>query len=182
MGLRITPVTFYPFTTVASADMNSNFTSVQTASRINGSWNTSNNAAIQLTLNDTTVNSNAVIQFQPGAGNANRGISLAYNNNGTITDCMYIDPATGYVHVPLHFLDSAGPTSLNQNRAQPGAFFTGTGSGTYSHGCLSTPTYCIATVTGATSPQQISTDTPGSTTVAIHSGGSHFNGLALTGG
>lgn len=182
MGLLITPVTFYPFTTVASADMNSNFTVVQNASKFQGAWNASNNAAVQIQNVDTTDSQgNAIFLLEPGTGNANRGISIAQNISGTVTDVFYIDPATGYGHVVNHWLLAGVSNTNNWARIQSGAFFTGTGSGTYSHGSVTTPLYMMQTNHGVSSAQQISADTPGSTTVAIHNGGAAFWACAMTG-
>lgn len=182
MGLVITPVTFYPFTTVASADMNSNFTLTQTASKFQGSWNTSNNAAIQLQAVDTTdAYSVAVFLLEPGTGNANRGISIAQRIGGTVTDVFYIDPATGFGHVKNHWLLSGADNTNNRARLQNGSFFTGTGSGTYSHGLAVTPLYMMQTNHGVSSAQQISADTPGSTTVAMHNSGAAFWACAMNG-
>lgn len=182
MGLLITPVTFYPFTTVASTDMNSNFTIVQTASKFQGSWNSSNNAAVQIQVKDTTdIFGNATFLLEPGTGNADRGIALADRYSGTTTDAFYIDPATGYGHVVSHWLVAGADNTLNKARLQNGCFFTGTGSGTYSHGCAVTPLYMMQTNHGVSSAQQISADTPGSTTVAMHNSGAAFWACAMTG-
>lgn len=182
MGLLITPVTFYPFTTVASADMNSNFTLVQNASKFQGNWNTANNAAIQLQVTDTTDTfGNAIFLLEPGTGNANRGVGIADRVGGVTTDVFYIDPSTGYGHVTNHWLRAGAINTNNRARLGNGSFFTGTGSGTYSHGAAATPLYMMQTNHGVSSAQQISADTPGSTTVAMHNSGAAFWACAMTG-
>lgn len=177
MGLNITPIVFYALNTVSSADMNANFTSVVSATRMSGFWNTSNNSAVYLTNEDTSISGSGALQIRPATGVANRGIALSGYFSGATTDAFYTDTANGYGHI------------INQMNIYPvysgnvfisGSFFTGSGNGTYSHGCLSTPLYVFSGEVNQTAPHAISAGTPGSTTVQMFATG-NFHAMATIG-
>lgn len=122
MGLKITPVSFSASTLIKSADMNTNWSLVQTATNFDGVWNAATNASAQITLEDATISSVNVIRIRASNGSPGRSISI---NNGKIST-----DGSGNLIVSSNGANKviSGTTHAYQNFG----FITGTGNGTYS--------------------------------------------------
>lgn len=121
MGLKITPVTFAATNLLKSADMNTNWSLVQTATNFDGVWNAATNANAQITVEDATVNSVNVIRIRPSSGSPSRSISI----NGGFS----ADGSGNLISVALPNKLISGTSTMSYKNFR---FFTGTGNGTYS--------------------------------------------------
>lgn len=119
MGLKITPISFSASTLLKSADMNTNWTLVQTATNFDGVWNAATNASANITIEDATVNSVNVIRIRPSNSSPDRSVSIngvlsADGSGNLITPSSPARVISGNTYSYLNF-----------------AFTTGTGNGTY---------------------------------------------------
>lgn len=120
MGLKITPISFSASNLLKSADMNTNWTLVQTATNFDGVWNAATNTNAQITVEDATVNSVNVIRIRPSTASPSRSISI----NGLFS-------ADGVGNL-ISQLPSKVVTGTSIASYKNFTFVTGTGFGTYS--------------------------------------------------
>lgn len=154
MGLKVTPIVFTPQTLIKSADMNSNFTAVTTATNFDGSWQTSNNSLVFLSCQDTTVTNISgssainVLSITPATSSLSRKGVLGYISGGTLTQAIITNLGSSSAPAVLTRV-------LNNNNGPYFAFATvgslanssGTSAITVSHGWPGTPAYIFTSIT-----------------------------------
>lgn len=139
MGLKITPIVFAPNTLIKSADMNSNFSAISSATNFDGTWQ-STNTVVGLVADDSSINSTNVISIHPPSSGLDRNIAIGSLSAGSPVSCIYV-ASDGFLHVASRIKnDSCGfyhaAMFFNQTT-------TTTSVTTFNHGFPGTPTYAI---------------------------------------
>lgn len=180
MGLKITPIVFTPQTLIKSADMNSNFTAITTATNFDGSWEAANNSLARIGISDisyTPQNSGPsvnAIKIAPDATSVGRDYALGYINSSVINTAWSISSGFGLI-INGFINDNCGPYF---SWLTGGTFVTSGISGpsaTFNHGWPGIPTYFFGCCTvdssaGTTTlpPDYTSIGTVGSVTATVY--------------
>ena len=175
MGLQITPISFSASTVIKSTDMNTNWTSVQTASNFDGVWNSASNSSAQLTVEDATIGSINIVRVRPATGSVDRGAALADAVSGVASSTLYVD-STGATNIGGNV--GSIYNDVHNLYYQHSGFFIATGPGTYTTGITSGASAIAFVFTQKnTATKSVSTSSPSQTftiTVATSDAGTQW--------
>lgn len=153
MGLKITPIVFTPQTLIKSADMNSNFTAVTSATNFDGNWETGNNTLVFLSCQDTTVTNILggsainVLSITPAASSLSRVGALGYISGGTLNTVITNLISSGLPTVLTRVVNNNNGPYFAFTQVGNLANSSGTSAQTVSHGWPGTPAYIFTSIT-----------------------------------
>jgi hypothetical protein len=168
MGLQVSLITFSPNTTIKSADVNANFQQVLNAANYYGSIGATNNTNTLIEIDDidiTIKNGGHTChssRHKHHSGSNDRCQVFSVKTNGVVIDALVIDETGQCHHKHGHHCDGYG------NHYTSTSHFSGSGTGTYSHGLVGvTPTMIIVTPNSSTTPISYAVSNVGSSTCKI---------------
>lgn len=180
MGLSVSLITFSPNTVIKSADVNANFQQVLNAATYTGSVGAVNNTNVLIDIDDidiTVKNGSHTChssRHKHHHDSDDRCHALSVKNlNVTINAIVFDETGQGHT-LQGHLNDKYG------NHYPTVSHFSGSGSGTYSHGLIGVTPLMVSISPNSSSAVSVSVKNIGSSTVDVHLSSSvGFDGLAI---
>lgn len=180
MGLQVSLITFSPNTTIKSADVNANFQQVLNASSYTGSIGATNNTTVLVDIDDVdiTIKNNTHTchssRHKHHQDSDDRCHSLAVKTNNIVIDAIIFDESGQGHTLQGHLNDQYG------NHYPSVSHFSGSGSGTYSHGLIGATPLMVVVTPNSSNAVSASVKNIGSSTCQVTlSSNVSFDGLAV---